>query len=237
MSGGATASKRCARRSWSTAGESNDFHAPPTPNSPVPPAPPARRNPCCGSAGGGTGVRFFRIAGPVGEARTNGFLQPEWRADRSRPLREGIRQLGIAMCREQSKTRKRISLTDVIAPGGRKSRSAIRATRHRINARRRLRHREAIHPAEMPAVPLHRPARLNAGADFHCLKIEPVPGNRCLELPNHCHRFRFRPPYRHEVTRTDGDYICRNLPACHDIPLVNRPECRESFSLAVMMNP
>ncbi len=84
--------------------------------------------------------------------------------------------------------------------------SAVRATRPRINARRRLRHREAIDSPEMPAVLLHRPARLNAGADFDGLEIESLPGNRCGELLNHRHRFRLRPPHWNKVTGADGDY-------------------------------
>jgi hypothetical protein len=43
----------------------------------------------------------------------------------------------------------------------------------------------------------------------------------------------------HTGTKSPGrtGIICRNLPACHDIPLMNRPGCRESFSRAVMLNP
>ncbi len=112
-----------------------------------------------------------------------------------------------AQSRAQSKATDRITRTDATAPRGRKRGSFVRAPCHRVNARRGLRHREAVHPPEIPKVPLHWPARLNACADFHCLEIESLPGNGCSELLNYCQRFRFRSPNRNKVPRPDGDYL------------------------------
>jgi hypothetical protein len=92
--------------------------------------------------------------------------------------------------------------------GSRPQRSLIvRAPGYRINARRRFWHSEAVHHKEMPTVPLHRPARLNACADFHWLAIEPFPCHRYGELLNHCHHFLLSLPYRNKVTRADGDCL------------------------------